>query len=301
MKVSVVIVTKNRENDLKQCLGSLVSQSAILDELIIIDNNSSDSTKQVIKSFSNSVKFKIKYICEKKIGYPKIYNRGLVESSYNWVAFIDDDCVASIDWYKSIKSILKQNKSKAVVLGKSQTYWVKNFYSQLTLFIDRYWKEKSIKQDEVVDLEILDNKNIVYSKQFLRKNKLSFDESRIKFQNGASEDCDLGMQIQEKGGQSIYCSKIMVYHKDPKGPFHFYKKLFFSTVGHLSYEQKWKTYREKRLRESEINFRLFFNDFCNEFKVNTIKRVGLIGHLFLSWIIIKITKIIYEKKYLFQK
>ena len=79
-KVSVVIVTKNRENDLKQCLASLLVQSIDLDQLVVVDNNSSDNTQIIIKNLQKNCSFPIKYVLEKRVGYPPIYNRGLKEA-----------------------------------------------------------------------------------------------------------------------------------------------------------------------------------------------------------------------------
>ncbi|KKQ88440.1 MAG: hypothetical protein UT13_C0001G0086 [Candidatus Pacebacteria bacterium GW2011_GWF2_38_9] len=100
------------------------------------------------------------------------------------MAFIDDDCVADVDWYESIKKELLSldiNTEIVAILGNSQTYYKNNLFSLLTLFKDKIWKGSKIKKNKVLDFEILDNKNIVYNKNFLIKNKLSFDESRVRF------------------------------------------------------------------------------------------------------------------------
>jgi len=49
MNISIIIPTKNRSDLLKICLGKVVEQISKNDEVIVIDNGSSDNTKKVIK------------------------------------------------------------------------------------------------------------------------------------------------------------------------------------------------------------------------------------------------------------
>ena len=242
-KVSVVIVTKNRENDLKQCLGSLLTQSSKLDQLVIVDNNSSDNTQEIAENLQKNSNFLIKYVLEKKVGYPTIYNRGLKEAKYDWVAFIDDDCVAEIDWFEKIKSRVSLSKAQDLIaiLGFADTYQKNNVFSLVTNFFDYIWKEAGHFSGRVTDFEILDNKNIVYNKKLLLKNSLIFDETRVKEMNGASEDCDLGRQINSVSGKAFYDKKIIVSHKDPNNFLWFWKKYLASVRAYRSFSNKWQT------------------------------------------------------------
>ena len=51
-KVSVIIPTFNEEKSIKNLLESLINQTEKVDEIIISDNHSTDSTKKIIESFS---------------------------------------------------------------------------------------------------------------------------------------------------------------------------------------------------------------------------------------------------------
>ena len=290
MKVSVVIVSKNRSKDLSHCLASLASQSINLDQLVLIDNNSNDETSKVFYNFSKKVSFNCKYVLDKSKGYPAIYNRGLKEAKYDWVAFIDDDCVANHNWFSSIKSFLflKKNKKVNVLIGNSKTYYKNNIYSLLTNFKDKIWKDSKISKDKVWDYEILDNKNIVYDKKFLLENNLSFDESRSKEMNGASEDCDLGMQLQKAGAVAKYDKKMLVSHKDPGDFFNFYRKIFFSTLGHLSYEKKWNCFREAVLKkQKKLSIIKYIKSFFRENNLVIFKKIYFLLNLFFMTILVK--------------
>jgi len=291
MKISTVIVTRNRGQELKHVLGSLSSQSIGLDELIVVDNNSSDDTKNIVKNFSKNVSFPVKYILEKTKGYPIVYNRGIKESSYNWVAFIDDDCIASPTWFSAIRKSVGKHPESAAILGKSGTFFKKNIPSLITLIFDEFWKKSNInKNNRVLDLEVLDNKNIIYNKLFLTKNKTFFSEDIIKFYNGACEDSDLGMKLQKAGGKAYFCEEMYVEHKDPTNFTWYYKKLIFSAKSHFLYEKRWNDFREKQQFSSNLKIRSFLKDFFKREELSLFEKVAICFHIFISILISKLSK-----------
>lgn len=256
-EVSVVIITRNRAQDLVHCLGSLAGQTTLLDELIVIDNYSTDDTKKVVSAFIKNSSLSCKYVVEKKVGYPSARNRGLSEASHSWVAFIDDDCVADTNWFKHIKQSIKKHRSTAAILGLSDTYYSQNIYSLSTFLFDSEWKEQGLKKQVVTDYEVLDSKNIVYNTTFLQSHKIKFDESRLNYFYGAAEDCDLGMQIHQAGGKAVYDPEIKVSHKDSVGLRDYLNKYFFALAAYDHFKQKWESGKsqtqkiplKKRMRE----------------------------------------------------
>jgi len=90
--VSVVIPTYNHAHFLKQALQSVIDQTYICWEALVVDNHSEDNTDAVVNSFG-----------DKRIKLFKIHNRGVLAASRNmaiqhargdWVAFLDSD-----DWW----------------------------------------------------------------------------------------------------------------------------------------------------------------------------------------------------------
>lgn len=99
MLISVIICTYNRADFLKLALQSLVEQNCSDFNVIVIDNNSSDHTEKVCDVFLNS-DLKLFYYKEEKVGLSHARNRGVLEAKSDYVAFMDDDCIASSDWVK---------------------------------------------------------------------------------------------------------------------------------------------------------------------------------------------------------
>src|SRR3989338_128763 len=104
--ITVAIVTRNRARDLRDCLQSLLHQALLPGKILIVNNNSSDQTPDVIKEFSDALP--ITEVIEKKTGYPTVYNRAIQEATTTWVAFVDDDCVADTGWYSEVLKAIKR-------------------------------------------------------------------------------------------------------------------------------------------------------------------------------------------------
>jgi glycosyltransferase involved in cell wall biosynthesis len=101
MQVSVVIATYNRARLLPGILGVLASQEAhppLQWEIVVVDNNSSDSTRDVVASFSRTTTIPVRYAFEARQGLSSARNRGVQEARGAILAFTDDDVLPAPDW-----------------------------------------------------------------------------------------------------------------------------------------------------------------------------------------------------------
>lgn len=90
--ISVVVCTYNRANILKYALQALVNQTVAknLYEVIVINNNSTDKTNDIVQDFIN--KYDNYYIIqEKEQGISHARNRGIKEAKADYIAYLDDD------------------------------------------------------------------------------------------------------------------------------------------------------------------------------------------------------------------
>ena len=70
MDISVVIPTFNRSNILRRCLDCLDSQAFPQDqfEVIVVDDGSSDDTRDVVEEFEKKKRMNLKYLYQKNQG-----------------------------------------------------------------------------------------------------------------------------------------------------------------------------------------------------------------------------------------
>src|SRR5262249_43621702 len=109
--ISVVVATYNRCSVLRRALESVVAQHdrSVPYEVIVVDNNSSDETRQVVESFSSQDAPRVKYIFEAKQGVSYARNAGIAGSSAPVIAFFDDDVCVAPDWIVNIKRTLDEH------------------------------------------------------------------------------------------------------------------------------------------------------------------------------------------------
>ena len=106
MTISIIIPTMNRANLLRRTLDSLVRMDGNKYdfEIIVIDNGSTDITKNVVQDFS-ARSTNIRYIYEPTPGLMSARHRGIRESHGEILAFIDDDVVVDKSWLIAINEV----------------------------------------------------------------------------------------------------------------------------------------------------------------------------------------------------
>lgn len=90
MFFSVIIPTFNREKFLSKAIDSVVNQSFKNWELIIIDDGSTDNTKELVLSYQKKQK-RIIYIYQKNSERSAARNNGIKKAKGNWICFLDSD------------------------------------------------------------------------------------------------------------------------------------------------------------------------------------------------------------------
>jgi glycosyltransferase involved in cell wall biosynthesis len=106
--ISVVVPAYNEEAYIEACLESLLQQEVMPDEIIVVDNNSTDGTAALAR------KFPVRVITEKEQGMIPARNRGFNEAQYEIIAQTDADTILPTDWLKKIKENFADKKVVAV-------------------------------------------------------------------------------------------------------------------------------------------------------------------------------------------
>jgi len=115
MKVSVVVPAYNEEAYIGNCLESLTNQKVKPDEIIVVNNNSTDATVKIAK------RFPVRIVNEKEQGMIQARNRGFNEAQYAIIARTDADTVVPTDWIQQIKRNFKE-KDLLALSGPAHFY-----------------------------------------------------------------------------------------------------------------------------------------------------------------------------------
>lgn len=116
--LSVIICTYNRSGLLPVCLRSLVEQTLESSqyEVIIVNNNSTDDTQEIVESFTR-IHDNFRAVVETKQGLSHARNRGWREAQGTLVAYIDDDAKATQDWCERIVTAFQTVTPQPVAVG----------------------------------------------------------------------------------------------------------------------------------------------------------------------------------------
>jgi len=99
MKFSVIIPTYNRSEELRKTLQSLSQLSGGVEwEVIVVDNNSSDNTPEVVAELRRTYSVELRYLFEGQQGKPAALNSGMAIAHGDVIAFTDDDHRFEPDW-----------------------------------------------------------------------------------------------------------------------------------------------------------------------------------------------------------
>ena len=124
MIISIITPTYNSEKFIKKNIESLNNQKQIFEQ-IFVDNNSSDSTKKIIK---DNARYPYNIISEKDDGIYYAMNKGISNATGDYLLFLNSD-----DWLpeKTIEIVfeeIRNNPNNDIYYGNSSYY--ENIYSK---------------------------------------------------------------------------------------------------------------------------------------------------------------------------
>lgn len=113
MKITVILCTFNRCQLLAKALES-VARSILPDavdwEVLVVDNNSSDRTPDIVESICQQYPGRFRYLFEPQPGKSRALNAGIREARGNLLAFTDDDVVVEPTWLQNLTMALDKGE-----------------------------------------------------------------------------------------------------------------------------------------------------------------------------------------------
>jgi glycosyltransferase involved in cell wall biosynthesis len=105
MRLSICVCTYNRAHVLAHCLESLTNlevPAGCEAEILVIDNNSVDNTKEVVDCYSRRSPIAVFYFYEPQQGLSAARNRAIKEACGDYLGFLDDECVVQTNWLQIV-------------------------------------------------------------------------------------------------------------------------------------------------------------------------------------------------------
>lgn len=204
LTTSIITLTKNRAHLLEKNFASLSVQTLKPDEIIVIDNNSTDQTQNLIENYQK--RLPIKSFKSSLSGYSALYNLGIKKARGSLICFLDDDCIADKNWLKELTK-KHQQYPESIIQGNSFSLPKNNLYAEIMGNHYQNWLQSNLVGKE--ELRFLDNKNLLVPKKLLDK----YGGFSIKHNIG-SEDIEFGLRMRKNGIKIIFQLQAIAYHHE---------------------------------------------------------------------------------------
>lgn len=217
-QLSVVMTTYNRGSLVDDALIGVLAQNEAITppfELIVVDNNSTDGTRQNIERFTR-LDGRVRYIFEPRQGASYGRNTGIREARAPLIAFIDDDVRAEPDWVATIVRAFGEHADADLVGGRVLPRWPADPPEWLTR---DHWSPLALVDHGEVPVAI-DAEHpvcLVAANLALRRSVLDLvggfapDFGLVKDGVGSVEDHELLLRVLRAGRKAYYDPRIVVH------------------------------------------------------------------------------------------
>jgi len=217
--LSLIVCTYNRASMLDDLLASFHSNlnfSGLNFELLIIDNHSSDDTRNIALRWQNVPEMHLQYILEPQQGSAYARNRAISVASGNWLWFVDDDIYFAADWLAGIHNAMHQFPQASAIAGRilldfeqEVPSWLPdmalNYYG-----LTRFGEHSRLLEENEYPISA----NAGFRREiFAQIGNFRTDLGR-KYRSLISwDETELAMRIKQSGGQIAYGHGALVHHR----------------------------------------------------------------------------------------
>ena len=279
--VSVVIGTYNRAHLLADAIRCLLAQAAegVRYELIVVDNNSTDNTREVVQSFVEC-HIPVSYVREEKQGISYARNAGINKSLAPIIAFTDDDIRATPNWVATIKKQFDARPEIGFIGGRVLPVWDTPAPKWLTSdhwmplgILDHGNKELLLYESGVIG--VIGANLAVRRELFAKVGMFAPEVQLVKGGIGTMEDHEFIGRMWRAGITGLYVPELIVHA--PVEPARIQKK--YPRRWHKGHGRSHAILREERMERSAWHL---FGVPAHLYRQALIDLWGLIKHSLLG-------------------
>ena len=233
IKVSVIISTLNRAKYLKDALISTLNQTFSPDEyeIIVVDNGSTDNTRQVIDELNQRYDNRVRYFYEFHLGLHNARHAGAKAAKGEILAYVDDDVICDSNWLSELVKPYTDPEVGCVggkILPKWEAEppeWVKQYPSSLSL-LDLGPEIKELKTPKIYGCNLSIKRSLLFEVGGF--NPDAFGDKKLIWYRGDGET-GLLVKVLATGRKMVHTPHAVVWHVIPKSrlTISYFKKRFF--------------------------------------------------------------------------
>lgn len=214
----IVIINYNYFNDTIECINSLIEASASLDQIIIVDNASTDgSVDQIRKQFGKQINILVNL---KNLGYPGALNVGIpfaLSRGAKWVLLMNNDVIVAPDCLLNLKEASEIGKEYSLFgplilyYSSPELIWYLGYHliPGTLIGVGSYRGRKITKNiQELVPMDLMHGCAMMVNKVVF-ENIGYFDDSQMIY----GDDADFSLRAKKAGYKAAAATKARIWHK----------------------------------------------------------------------------------------
>jgi glucosyl-dolichyl phosphate glucuronosyltransferase len=222
-KITVIICTFNRCQSLAKALESVATTTLPESEeweVVVVDNNSDDQTREVAKEFCQRYPDRFRYLFEPRQGKSYALNSGVQEARGDVLAFVDDDVTVESTWLRNLTAELRSGEW-AGAGGRILLQWscpppswlpVKEWYGRAPLTMFDLGLEAGPLADAPFGTNMAFHRRVFEKHGIFRTDLGPRPNSEVR----NNEDTEFGRRLLAAGEQLKYEPTAVVYHPVPQ-------------------------------------------------------------------------------------
>lgn len=210
-EVSVVIPNFNGLSFIEACLLSLRRQTEPEFEVIVVDNGSTDGSRELVEEKFPEVRV-IAFL--ENLGFCRAVNEGILASDTPYVILLNNDTEAEPDFVRELLKNIKHRRRAFSCAAKMLNLYHRdviddagNYYNALGWAFAAGKGQNEKKYDKPRRIFASCGGAVIYRREFLNQTGL-FDEEHFAY----LEDTDIGYRANILGYQNWFCPEARVYH-----------------------------------------------------------------------------------------
>lgn len=218
--ITVLACTYNRADELKELLASAIEQETdgrFTFEVLVVDNNSKDHTRQVVEPFLQQTKVPVRYLFEARQGKSYALNTALAAMAGDVYLIADDDLILPPGCLRTLYDLFQAHPEASVIGGKVLPLWRAAVPSWLdarhyTVLAMTSYGEESILSDAVNHICLLAGAYRTEDVRAVGGYRADLGVSS-RHQIGGVEDANILMRLYQAGRTGRYEPGLSIYHK----------------------------------------------------------------------------------------
>lgn len=221
VKISLCCTVKNEATSIKNFLDTILNQSRLPDEIIIVDGGSQDGTIEIIRSYQERYPGLIKLIVVPNANIAKGRNIAIKNAKYEYIASADAGTEYPPDWLQNLALWFEKDPSVDIVAGFFEPK-IENLYDECVGML-LYPKKDLMNWNK-----FLPSCRSVAFKKKVWENLGGFAEWLPK---GIGEDTDFFIRARKAGYKFAYAKNATCYWKPRKNLYELFKQYLFYSIG----------------------------------------------------------------------